>query len=178
MPNPSKIEIALLAAIAAMGLGACGDRPVDPTIAKAVTIENKTEQAQKRLAELDKKEAAEKRRAEEERKAKLEAELDAAAQLPSQMPATLDAACDALLTSYDDFMRRGSEKEAIEYYQTGRRKHLAIVRRDKCELPQNLPASACASVALMQPLETLADLERTKAANMVLERCSEKFAKG
>jgi hypothetical protein len=177
MPNPSKIEIALLAAIAAMGLGACGDRPVDPTIAKAVTIENKTEQAQKRLAELEKKEAAERRRAAEERKAKLEAELDAAAQLPAEMPATLDAACDALLASYDDFMRRGSEKDALEWYQGGRRQKLAIVRRDKCELSQNLSAAACGSVALMQPLETLADFERTKAANMVLERCASKYPK-
>ena len=160
-----------------MWLGACGDTYVDPTIAKAVKTENKTEEAQKKLAEQRKKEADDKKRAAEEKEQKKEAELEAATRLPEEMPTELKKACDALLESYDDFMRRGNEKEALNWYQGGRRKKLAIVRRDKCERVGSIPAAACGSVALMEKLETLAEMDRTEAANLVLKRCREKFPK-
>jgi hypothetical protein len=172
-----KIQIALWAATVAMGLGACGDTPEHKTIAKALEVESKTAKAQEQLAETEKKKQEEKRREAEEKKAKKEAEIEAALRLPDVMPADMQAACDAMLASYDDFMRRGNEKDALEYYDGGRRKKLALVRRDKCEQPGSLEAAACSSVALMQPLESLADLERTEAARIVIERCVQKFPK-
>jgi hypothetical protein len=160
-----------------MWLGACGDTYVDPTIAKAVQTENKMEQAQKALEEQRKKEAQEKKRAAQEKEQKKEAELEAATRLPEEMPADLDAACDALLESYDDFMRRGNEKDALDWYQGGRRTKLAIVRRDRCERVGSIPAAACGGVALMEQLTSLAEMDRTEAANLVLNRCREKFLK-
>ncbi len=176
MPIPT-IERALWAAILAMGLGACGDTPEQSTIAKALEVESKTAKAQEQLAEAERKKQEEKRREVEAKEAAKEAELAAAVSLPDPMPATMQEACDAMVNAYDDFMRRGNEKDALAWFEGGRRKKLALVRRDKCELPDNLQAAACSSVALMQPLETLADLERTEAARIVIERCVEKYPK-
>jgi hypothetical protein len=169
-----KIEVALCIA---MGLGACDDTPVDPTIAKAMQTESKTEKVQKQLAETEKKKQDETRRAKEEKQATQEAELEAAVKLPDVMPETLDAACDAMVDAYDDFMKRGAEKDVLDWWKPGRRGQLALVRRDKCERVGSIPAAACSSVALMQPLDSLFEIERTESAKMVIDRCVKKFAK-
>lgn len=176
MPSWSEIEIALYFAMAAIGVGACDDTKANPTIEKAMQTESKTAKAQEQLAETEEKRKAEQRKAAEEKAAKKEAELTAAMQLPAELPATIEEACDAMLASYDDFMKRGAEKDVLAWWD-GRRQKLALVRRDKCELPGSIPGAACSSVALMQPLESLAEIERTEAARIVIDRCAKKFPK-
>jgi hypothetical protein len=173
MPSPAKIMIALCVAL---GLGACGDTPVDPTIAKAMQTESKTEKVQKQFVETEKKKQDEMRREKEEKAAKQEAELTAAVRLPEEMPATIEAACDAMVNAYDEFMKRGAEKDVLKWWD-GRRQKLGLVRRDKCEVPNSIPAAACSTVALMDPLDSLIEIERTEAARLVIDRCMQKFAK-
>lgn len=153
----------------------CGGRepPVDDAIAKAMQRESKQQKVEEDAKERDRQErvakAAEKKAAE----ARLDAELDAIAVLPDTMPPDLAAACDAVVSSYDDFMKRGRESDVDAWHQH-RRKKLGE-RRQTCGAQGNLEVAACQSRALTGDPPSLAEVERTEAARVVMQRCADKF---
>lgn len=161
--------------ILAVALFGCGEPPVDPTIARAVQTENKTEKARKELAATEAKQQAEAKAAKDKELATRDAELAAAVKLPQELPATLEDACDAFITSYDGFMKRGKEKDVLEWWD-GRRRKLGE-RRAKCVTRGSVQLAACGSHALTLPLLSIGEFERTKAAQMVLQRCDDEFGK-
>lgn len=158
-------------------LGACGgDKPpVDQSIAKAMDRESKQQKIDEEAKERDRQErvakAAEKKAAE----ARLDAELEAIAVLPDTMPPDLAAACDAVVTSYDDFMKRGRESDVDAWHQHRRAK--LGERRQTCGAQGSLTVAACQSRALTGDPPSLADVERTEAALLVMQRCADKFGK-
>ncbi len=153
----------------------CGEPPVDPTIAQAVQTENKTEKARKGLAAAEAKQQAEIKAAKDQVVAAREAELSAAVKLPAELPKTLDDACDAFVKSYDGFMKRGKEKDVLQWWD-GRRRKLGE-HRASCVTRGSVQLAACGSHALTLPLQSLSEFERTKAAQMVLQRCDDEFGK-
>jgi hypothetical protein len=152
---------------------ACGEPEVDPTIAKAVSTQSEHKKAAEALAAKEKAEreaAAKARRELEERR---RTEIEEVAQLPAEMPKDVGSACDAVTAAYDEFMKRGSEKDVLAWHD-GRRKSLGR-RRTHCITVGNPSVAACEAEALRHELPSLSDLPRVDAARMVMERCLEKF---
>lgn len=162
-------------ALASIGCGSSTPQPsVEQSIAKAVTVED----AQKRDAAIieakereERKERATEKQAIEQTRA---SEIDAAAVLPATMPADLAAACDAVVNAHDAFMKRGPEKDVLNWYQGGRRKKIAE-RRAACVTQGKIAVAACEAQALSAELPSLVGIERSEAALMVMARCAEKF---
>jgi hypothetical protein len=162
---------------AALACGGDKKPPVDQSIAKAMEMESKQQQIQDEAKERDRKERVESAAQKREADAQRDAELDAAAALPEPMPPDLATACDAVVEAYDAFMKRGKENDVLDFYQGGRRKKLGE-RRSACAAQGNLAVAACQSRALTGDPPTLADLERTEAARLLMARCADKFGKG
>lgn len=159
---------------------ACGgDGPpapsVEESIAKAVQIEGKDQQQREALDAKERARRDEAAKAEQAVDARRDAEIDAAATLPTPLPADVAAACDAVVNAYDEFMKRGPEKDALEWFD-GRRKKLAE-RRAACVTQGHVTVAACQSQALMAPLPSLDELPRIDAAARVLTRCADKFGR-
>lgn len=152
---------------------ACGEPKVDPTIAQAVQTESEMQKAAETLATKERAEREAKAKARRELEARRAEELDAAAQLPAQLPADMARACDAVTSAYDEFMKRGSEKDVLSWHD-GRRKALGQ-RRTHCVTVGNLEVAACEAEALQLEFASLADVPRAEAARMVMQRCLEKF---
>lgn len=158
-------------------LGGCGgdEPPVDDAIAKAMQRESKQQKIDEDAKERDRQErvakAAEKRAAE----ARRDAELDAIAVLPETMPPDLAAACELVVTAYDEFMKRGTESD-VNAWHNGRRRKLGE-RRQTCGAQGSLQVAACQSRALTGDPPSLAEVERTEAALLVMQRCADKFGK-
>lgn len=148
---------------------------VEKSIAQAVHVEDPEQKARDAVAA---KEQAERQQRLAERK-KIEearaADIDGAAVLPPVLPKNLEEACDAAVNAYDTFMKSGPEKDALHWHE-GRRKKMAE-RRATCVTQANPTVAACQAQALVAPLPTLMDLERTEAANLVFTRCADKFGK-
>ncbi|HET6582683.1 MAG TPA: hypothetical protein VFG69_04535 [Nannocystaceae bacterium] len=164
--------VLVLAAFAGCG----GDKPpVDESIAKAMQMESKQQKIDEEAKERDRQErvakAAEKKAADAQR----DAELDALAVMPDTMPPDLAAACELVVNAYDGFMKRGRESD-VNAWHNGRRRKLGE-RRQTCEAQGNLSVAACQSRALTGDPPSLAEVERTEAARLVMERCADKFAK-
>lgn len=161
--------------LALIGCGSSTPQPsVEQSIAKAVTVDD----AQKRDAAIIEAKERELRKEREHEKEAVEqtraAEIDAAAVLPATMPADLAAACDAVVNAHDAFMKRGPEKDVLNWYQGGRRKKIAE-RRAACVTQGKIPVAACEAQALSAELPSLVGIERSEAALMVMARCAEKF---
>jgi hypothetical protein len=155
---------------------ACGgdkQAPVDESIAKAMQMESKQQKIHDEAKQRDRQEradaATQKRQAEERRAA----ELDAAAVLPDPMPPDLAAACEAVVNAYDEFMKRGRENDVLTWHD-GRRRKLGE-RRTACSTQGSLEVAACQSKALTGDPPTLAEVERTEAARLLMARCADKF---
>ncbi|HWB77121.1 MAG TPA: hypothetical protein VG755_19270 [Nannocystaceae bacterium] len=161
-----------------LALFACGSSTPQPSveqsIAKAVTVED----AQKRDAAIIEAKAREERKERATEKQAVDqtraAEIDAAAVLPATMPTDLAAACDAVVNAHDAFMKRGPEKDVLNWYQGGRRKKIGE-RRAACVTQGKIPVAACEAQALSAELPSLVGIERSEAALMVMARCAEKF---
>jgi hypothetical protein len=154
-------------------VAACGEPKVDPTIAQAVSTENKMTKAAEALAAKEKaeREAAAKARSElEERR---HAEIDEATRLPAELPDDLGLACEAVISAHDEFMKRGNEKDVLSWHD-GRRKALGK-RRTQCISVGSVQVAACEAEALQHEFPALADLSRVEAARRVTQRCLDKF---
>jgi hypothetical protein len=162
-------------AIAMVGCGSKEAQPsVEQSIAKAVTLEDAQTRDAKIIEAKEheqlKQKASEKQALDDQRKA----EIDAAAVLPTTMPTDLAAACDAVVNAHDAFMKRGPEKDVLNWYQGGRRKKIGE-RRAACVTQGKIPVAACEAQALSAELPSLTGIERSEAALMVMARCAEKF---
>jgi hypothetical protein len=168
-----------LPTVTSLGISAGCDTPkdasVEQSIAKAVTVEDPEKQAREAIEAKAQAERRERAEAEKQKEATRAAEIDAAAVLPEVVPTSVEAACDAAVDAYDIFMKAGPEKEALLWYE-GRRKKIAE-RRAACVTQKNPTVAACQSVALKAALPSLLELPRTDAANLVFERCADKFGK-
>ncbi|MFO0634095.1 MAG: hypothetical protein U0168_14715 [Nannocystaceae bacterium] len=154
--------------------GQSGAQPsVEESIAKAVQLESKDQKAREQIEASHRAAKDEARKQEEAVVAARDAEIDAAAALPSPLPADVAAACDAVVAAYDDFMKRGPERDALEWFE-GRRKKMGE-RRAACVSQGNVAVAACQGRALMAPLPSLAELPRLDAAALVTTRCADKF---
>lgn len=169
----TKHALVILATLSACGGG--GQPSVDESIAKAMEMESKQQRIQEEAKELDRKERVEAAAQKKEAEARRTAELDEAAQLPEPMPADLGAACEAVMNAYDEFMKRGKENDVLAWHD-GRRKKLGE-RRSACAAQGSLQVAACQSRALLSEPPTLADVERTEAARLIMARCADKFGK-
>jgi hypothetical protein len=156
-----------------LGLAACGEPKVDPTIAQAVSTENEMKKAAEALAAKEKAQREAEAKARGELEAKRRAEIDDAARLPTDLPDDLARACDAVTAAYDEFMKRGSEKDVLSWHD-GRRKALGQ-RRTHCITVGSVEVAACEAEVLQHEFASLADVPRVDAARMVMERCVEKF---
>jgi hypothetical protein len=156
-------------------LGACGgDKPpVDESIAKAMQRESKNQKVDEDAKERDRQERVDKANEKKAADARLAAELDAIAVLPDTMPPDLATACEAVVSAYDEFMKRGRESD-VNAWHNGRRRKLGE-RRQTCGAQGSLEVAACQSRALTGEPPSLAEVERTEAARLVLERCADKF---
>lgn len=168
-----RTTLATILCIPVLFAAACGDPKVDPTIAQAVQTESKTEKAAEALAAKQQVERKAKAQAEQELEERRRSEIDAAARLPEPLPGDLESACDALTASYDEFMKRGSERDVLKWHD-GRRKDLGK-RRSSCIKVGSVEVAACEAEALAEDFPSLADVERTEAARMIMNRCVEKF---
>jgi hypothetical protein len=157
----------------------CGEAKVDPTIAQAVKTESKMEKAAEELAERDEAEREAAARAKQELEQRRKEEIDAAAIIPADTATgggaelALGDACDAVVIAYDEFMKRGSEQDVLQWHD-GRRRKLGE-RRTRCIEQGDPQVAACEAHALSQTFPSLEDVERTKAALMVMQRCADKF---
>jgi hypothetical protein len=165
----------LVVAAPAAGCDSPKSSSVEQAIAKAVTVDDSEKQAREALEAKARTERQERAAAKKSAEAARDAEIDAAAVLPEVLPKTVEEACDAAVSAYDEFMKRGPEKEVLLWHE-GRRKKLAE-RRAACVTQANPTVAACQSKALLAPLPTLAELERAEAASLVFARCAEKFGK-
>jgi hypothetical protein len=159
-------------------LAACGDasKPdVEQSIAKAVHVEDPEKAAREKLEAKERAERQEKAAQQKSKEQARAAEIDAAAVLPATVPTSVEAACDAAVNAYDTFMKNGAEKDALLWYE-GRRKKMAE-RRATCVTQANPTVAACQANALVAALPSLLELERTEAANLVFQRCADKFGK-
>jgi hypothetical protein len=157
---------------------ACNDAKqpdVDQSIAKAVHVEDPQKEAREKLEAKARAERQERAAQQKEKETARAAEIDAAAVLPDVVPTSLEEACDATVNAYDTFMKNGPEKDALLWFE-GRRKKMAE-RRAACVTQANTAVAACQAQALVAPLPTLLELERTEAANLVFQRCADKFGK-
>lgn len=170
----SVVVVAVLSALAC-GREAIPNPSVEQSIAKALIVED--EKAQKPMLSAAKQGVPLGSRSERAsvQQAAREAELDAAAILPAEFPTELAAACEAVVNAYDGFMKRSDERTALRWFD-GRRKKLAE-RRAVCAKQDNVRVAACQAKALAADLATLAELDRTEAASLVLQRCADKFGK-
>jgi hypothetical protein len=172
----TKTRISTLAVGLALGCGG-GDQAKSPeTIAKAFTIENEQERAAEEAKERDRAERAKQALVKQEAQASRDAQIDAVAVLPATLPADLASACDALVTAYDGFMTRGKESDVLEYYQGGRRPKQGE-RRAGCIKQGDVRVAACQTHALGHEPASLAELPRTEALQLLLQRCADKFGK-
>lgn len=171
----SWIPTALVPLLVAIGCGGGGppQASVEESIAKAVQIEGKDQQQRDALDAKQRAAREQATQAERAVEAQRDAEIDAAATLPAPTPTDVASACDAVVDAYDDFMKRGPEKDALAWFD-GRRKKLAE-RRAACVTQGHVKVAACQSQALMAPLPSLGELPRTDAATRVLTRCADKF---
>jgi hypothetical protein len=164
---------ALLAASLSLGAEACTDAPERKTIAEAFTIESKDAKAAEELATKraeDRRAAAEARRKAD---AVIDAAVDAAAVQPAEPPADLAVACDAVVETYDAYMKSGSERDALAW-SDGRRRKMGE-RRVACIKVGQVPIAACEAEALRRAPAALDELPREDAARRLMERCHEKF---
>lgn len=163
---------ALLALVPACGGGA---PPVDETIAKAMTVESKQQKVMDEAKARDREARTAQATERKETEARRATELDAAAVMPSTMPADLATACEAVMTAYDEFMKRGPESAALEW-SDGRRRKMGE-RRSACITQGSVEVAACQAQALGGDPPSLAEIERTEAARLLMARCTDKFGK-
>jgi len=169
------INRALVLSATLVACGGNGQPPVDESIAKAMQMESKQQKVHEEAKERDRQERVDAAAQKREADARREAELDAAAALPEPMPADLATACEAVMTAYDEFMKRGKENDVLAWHD-GRRKKLGE-RRSACAAQGSLEVAACQSRALTADPPTLAEVERTEAARLLMARCADKFGK-
>jgi hypothetical protein len=155
--------------------GGQGQPPVDESIAKAMQMESKQQKVHEEAKERDRQERVDAATQKREADARREAELDAAATLPEPMPADLATACESVMNAYDEFMKRGKENDVLAWHD-GRRRKLGE-RRTACVTQGGLAVAACQSRALAGDPPTLAELERSEAARLLMARCADKFGK-
>lgn len=157
--------------VTALALVACDDdsgaRQND--IAKALSAPSEVNRAEKERKEQKKAAFRKKKQAKADAIAARVAEIKSAMRLPEPMPESIESACDAMIASYDTFMRGGDEREVIEYYDH-KTKQLPL-RKRRCLQRNNISASACGSVALLEPLEGLKGEPRGDTANAILQEC-------
>ncbi len=152
----------------------CGEQEVNQqTIAQAVQTENQVDKAAAALEEKERAERKAKAEAERALEERRRQEIDAAASLPASMPADLAAACEAVVESYDLFMKAGSERDVLLWHD-GRRGKLGE-RRAACIKMGGVKVAACQAEALRAELPSLEGLERTEAARRVAEHCLDKY---
>ncbi len=161
--------------LASMGCGGPKQASVEESIAKSVHVEDPEKKIRDSLENKQRAEREQRAAAKAQTEATQAAEIDAAAVLPEVMPANLEAACDTAVNAYDEFMKGGNEKAALLWHE-GRRKKIGE-RRATCVTQANPTVAACQSKALLAPLPSLRDVDRTEAANMVFARCADKFGK-
>lgn len=95
-------------------------------------------------------------RDEQEAKAKLAAQIDALAVIPAQLPKKLDKACEAMLASYDGFMRKTLQGDMLTKWETGGNEMQLAVFRKEC-LKRDIATAACQAHALAEAPAELAD---------------------
>ncbi len=161
-------RVIVVSSLAAAGCDSSADTN-QSDIAKALSAESKTSQDAKRLKEEKRAAYREEKQAQAKIVADRAAEIKAAMALPDPMPEDIEKACATLVESYDTFMRGGTEREILEWFE-GRRKKMAK-REHGCVQKNNVAAAACGSVALLAPLPSLKGVPRTKAAGDVIEQC-------
>jgi hypothetical protein len=154
-------------------LSACDGPKSDPAIAEALSVEGEQKKAAELIEAKRKAEKDAEARARRELDERRRTEIDEVARLPDEMPADLGRACEAVTAAYDEFMKRGSEKDVLTWHD-GRRKALGQ-RRTNCIAAGNLTVAACEAEALQHEFASLAELPRVDAARMVMEHCVEKF---
>ena len=169
------VLFATLCASTGSACGGSGQAPVDESIAKAMDMESKQQKVDEAAKERDRKERVDAASQKREAVARRDAELEAAAALPEPMPPDLATACEAVMNAYDEFMKRGKESDVLAWHD-GRRKKLGE-RRSSCAAQGSLQVAACQSRALAGDPPTLAELERTEAARLLMARCADKFGK-
>ena len=153
----------------------CGDPPQQDRIEKAFTIESELKEE---AEALQAKEDAKRRQEAEARKKKeqeITAAIDAVAIQPAELPADLDTACDAVVAAHDEYMRSGSESDALRW--SDRRRQKMGDRRAACVTVGNIAVAACEAQALRTAPPVLNELSRLTAARRLMERCHDKFGK-
>ncbi len=156
-----------------IALGGCDAAKPDPTIAQAMETKSEMEVAAAKLADRRHSEAEQAQRAQAAQQAARATEIQAATRLPSPMPTELETACDAFVESFDTFMKAGSEKDVLQWWD-GHRKKLGE-RRSRCMLQGSIEVAACGSVALREPLPSLQGVVRRDAARQVVQACMDEF---
>lgn len=161
--RPVRAPILLLASVLCIS---CDSEPEGPTPEQKAAAEKKKqeeEEAAKRKAE---------RKAEEEAAAALEKKLDELTVLPAEYPKKLDKACDAMLASYDGFMRKVLQGDQLTKWETGGNEMQLAVFRKEC-LKRNPETAACQSNAL-----TNAGPDLEQQLPDIMKKCAEKHGGG
>lgn len=153
--------------------GCSGSGSVDNAIVQAVSVENAKVKAKKELEAKAAESAKTKHAAKLAAQATIEAAVASAAVQPEQAPATLQEACEHVVAAYDEYMKAGSEKDAL-LWSDGRRRKLGE-RRVACIKVGSVAVAACEAHALSAAPEALAELPRKDAARLLMERCNDEF---